>query len=98
MNYFVLYSSETQKIKKIKERQIVGSVKGGHLRVMSTRVLTSLKWGKVTCPSKQTFDYGVLFSQGPSSDHCKASLVTAWVVNLNVRLSLTFDLTNSRIA
>ncbi len=95
MNYFVLYSSETQKIKKIRKREDVENVKDGHLRVTSSRMFTSLKWGRMTCPCKRTFECEVSFSKGPSSNHCKVTPMAAWVVSLNVRVGLTFGLIDS---
>jgi hypothetical protein len=68
---------------------------GGHPRIMSTRLLISLKWGIVACPPKWTLKCRDLFSWDPSLDHCGAAPMMSWIVSLSVGLSSILGLTYS---
>jgi len=79
-----------------KEKEKGKNAKGGNFKKMSTRMLTSPKLGRVTCPSKWTLMWGLVY-QDPSLDHCKVTLVVTWVTSLNIGLGLTFGLTCSQV-
>jgi hypothetical protein len=64
----------------------------------STKLLTFLKWGRVTCLSRETFKCGGLLSEDSSLEHYEAAPMVAWVTSLSVGLGSTFDLVDSRAA
>jgi hypothetical protein len=55
--------------KKGVERKIDENATGDHLEKTPMMIVTSLKWGKVTCLFKWTFECEGLLSWGLSLDH-----------------------------
>jgi hypothetical protein len=81
--------------KRGRKRQVGESVEGNHHGKMSMKMLTSLKWGIMSCLSRWTFKCGGSLSQCPNLDHYGAAPLRTWVMSLSVGLGSTPSLTNS---
>ncbi len=88
----------TNPTKKV-ETKVGENSKGGHPLETSTKMLTPLKWGKVTCPFNWTLKCGGLPSWGPSQDHCGVALAMTWVMSFKCWFGFNswFDILTSYI-
>jgi len=63
------FDQEVANLTKGVEKKVGEIIEGKHFRETSMRTLTCLKWGRMTCPSKQNLKCVGSSSQGPSLDH-----------------------------